>query len=172
MSINNSKKHFVISGEAYYPNLRQLSPVYKKYDINVAKLSAESVALLEAGGIPVYKVDKTSKKTGEVILPAPYVTARSRKPVNDIVDTQKKVIPGDIMIGNGSKVNVAVNVYKSPEHDRLGLGISAVQIVELVEYEGYSGISSFNEVDGFEVSSATATEQVVATPDQSPLPFD
>ena len=66
------------------------------------------------------------------------------KPIR-VVDFQKNPWPENQLIGNGSKVNVKYAVNEGPNW--ISMGIIAVQVVDLVEYEGGGDFEDFPAYD-------------------------
>jgi len=69
-----------------------------------------------------------------------------------VLDSKKKPLGKDMLIGNGSKVKVAFEpipyVMQSTKKVGVSLRLKAVQVIDLVEY-GNSATSVFDEEDGF-----------------------
>jgi len=112
------------------------------------KRAAEAV-----GGVGVklpikQEIGEDEQPTGRMQIS--FKTSEKFKP--DVFDKFGKKIPENVLLGNGSKVRVAYTINK---YDGFGGGInlylSAVQVVELVEYQGRSA-----EAYGFDVEPAPA----------------
>lgn len=69
-----------------------------------------------------------------------------------VLDSKKKPLGKDMLIGNGSRVKVAFEpipyVMQSTKKVGVSLRLKAVQVIDLVEY-GNSATSVFDEEDGF-----------------------
>ena len=76
------------------------------------------------------------------------ITAKgNHMPAPTVVDENKHGWDSAIKIGNGSQVKVAYDTYEHQATDKYGLGksLSAVQVLELVEYSG--GGNALDEFD-------------------------
>lgn len=82
----------------------------------------------------------------------------AQKPI--VVDAQRTPMRGDTLIGNGSKVIVAIDPipYMMPATKTVGVSLrmKGVQVIELVEY-GTSAASIFDEEEGY-IAEAVAKD--------------
>ena len=72
-----------------------------------------------------------------------------------VVDSKKTPISSDILIGNGSQVNVAFDTYDYNVGGNQGVGSSlkAVQVTKLVEYSPSENLDEFAEESGYQAST-------------------
>lgn len=85
-----------------------------------------------------------------------------------VVDSQKNPISPDILIGNGSKVNVAFTTYDWERSGKKGksASLSAVQVVNLVAYDPDGSNTQFEKTKGYEApkNNEAQEEGVVGDP--------
>lgn len=100
---------------------------------------------LDDEGVKLAKSYGLTVKDANDYIPMPFVKIKRKvkdtsdpqasKP--DIVDSQQRAVPDDILIGNGSKVGVKFATYW---YDQFGGGVGAallkVQVLDLKKYEG------------------------------------
>lgn len=101
-----------------------------------AKWGADLRAMANGLKLPIKKeMDENDQPTGRLFVT--FKTGEKYPP--GVFDRYGKTIPESVMIGNGSKVRVS---YTVNHYDGFGGGInlylSAVQVVDLVEYKGRS----------------------------------
>jgi hypothetical protein len=139
-----SKKQFIINGTLLWPKVRKQDD-NGNYTVDIIPSDPKVLTKLSEKGVPIKEkiVDGKNVTT---------VQAKSKfKPIT--VDAKRKVIPDTILIGNGSKGNVAVTLFKydpkQPGQTGVGLGLSALQVTDLVEF---GGVSTFEDTDGFTVT--------------------
>jgi hypothetical protein len=104
------------------------------------------------------EVDDDGNPTGNVIIKSKLkARVKSRdgqtfeqKPM--VVDAKRTPMEGNVLVGNGSLVNVAVEpipyVMQSTKQVGVSLRLKAVQVINLVEY-GNNSSSIFDEEDGY-----------------------
>ena len=104
------------------------------------------------------EVDDDGNPTGNIIIKSKLkARVKSRdgqtfeqKPM--VVDAKRTPMEGNVLVGNGSLVNVAVEpipyVMQSTKQVGVSLRLKAVQVINLVEY-GNSSSSIFDEEDGY-----------------------
>lgn len=121
------KETAIISGKAYWTKLNRKDEYSDKYQLDVGDLSDKSKEVLATHGV---KLKNKEDDRGE------FVTARTRYVVV-VIDSDRKVIDQDTLIGNGSSVKVKVAFNKThPFAEKYGtsLYLNKVQVTELVEY--------------------------------------
>jgi len=146
-------------------------PIPSMYTLNVVFDKATATALmkeskeLQSNGLNIKKVDKEipgiEGSEGMYFLQIKKIAEYEGKPVPapNLVDSKKQ--PIDVIVGNGSTVNVlfAAKPYKKGNNAGVTAKLHTVQVIDLVEYnpDGLS-LDELDEVDGFVASSAsTAT---------------
>ena len=114
------------------------------------------------------EVDDDGNPTGNVIIKSKLkARVKSRdgqtfeqKPM--VVDAKRTPMEGNVLVGNGSLVNVAVEpipyVMQSTKQVGVSLRLKGVQVIDLVEY-GNPAASMFDEEDGY-VASAVAKDDM------------
>jgi len=138
--------------------------VFDPKDPAWAKWGADLRAMSQGLKLPIKKeVDENDVPTGRLFVT--FKTGEKYPP--GVFDKYGKTIPDSVMIGNGSKARVA---YTVNAYDGFGGGInlylSAVQIVELVEYKGRTA-----DAYGFEVEPAPAGAPPSSAASEPDLPF-
>lgn len=115
-----------------------------------ADFRAAAEALAKGAKLPIKKeLDENEQPTGRFSLT--FKTGEKYPP--GVFDRYGKAIPDSIMIGNGSKARVSYTMnYYEGFGGGINLYLSAVQIIDLVEYKGRSA-----EGYGFEVEAAPAS---------------
>lgn len=150
------KDEIKIQGIAMYASLAKPNILANAYilDLVVDDKTAES---LEALGLHPSKTKDGNLKTYEDFPGKVFKFKRKavtkegvelKPPV--VVDAETNVVPADLLIGNGSKVEISANIYEYSFQGKKGLsaGLNGVQILELVEYKGGP---SFEKKEGFTV---------------------
>ena len=121
------KETAIISGKAFWTKLNRKDEYSDKYQLDVGDLSDKSKEVLATHGV---KLKNKEDDRGE------FVTARTRYVVA-VIDSDKRTIDQDTLIGNGSSVKVKVAFNKThPFVEKYGtsLYLNKVQVTELVEY--------------------------------------
>ena len=132
-----------------------------KYEIQLCNLETfdynkETLAKLDGMDTKIREEDKYADR-------GRFVTSSSSYHISTL-DSQKKPIPEDLPIGNGTEVIAIFEVYHTPKGKfTFGLGIRKVQIVNLVEYEKKESkedvlANLFDDVDGGFIAPAPAVE--------------
>tara|TARA_R100001443_G_scaffold84537_2_gene91158 strand:+ start:611 stop:1027 length:417 start_codon:yes stop_codon:yes gene_type:complete len=123
------KETAIISGKAFWTKLNRKDEYSDKYQLDVGDLSEKSKEVLTSHGV---KLKNKNDDRGE------FITARTQYLVS-VIDSDKKVIDSDTLIGNGSSVRVKVDFNKThPFVEKYGTSmyLKKVQVTELVEYGG------------------------------------
>tara|TARA_R110001583_G_scaffold45482_3_gene143205 strand:+ start:4479 stop:4895 length:417 start_codon:yes stop_codon:yes gene_type:complete len=121
------KETAIISGKAFWTKLNRKDEYSDKYQLDVGDLSEKSKEVLTSHGV---KLKNKNDDRGE------FITARTQYLV-PVMDSDKKVIDKDTLIGNGSSVRVKVDFNKThPFVEKYGTSmyLKKVQVTELVEY--------------------------------------
>ena len=121
------KETAIISGKAYWTKLNRKDEYSDKYQLDVGDLSDKSKEVLNSHGV---KLKNKNDDRGE------FITARTKYLV-PVIDSDKKIIDRDTLIGNGSSVRVKVDFNKNhPFAEKYGTSmyLKKVQVTELVEY--------------------------------------
>ena len=121
------KETAIISGKAFWTKLNRKDEYSDKYQLDVGDLSEKSKEVLTSHGV---KLKNKNDDRGE------FITARTQYIV-PVMDSDKKVIDKDTLIGNGSSVRVKVDFNKThPFVEKYGTSmyLKKVQVTELVEY--------------------------------------
>ncbi len=121
------KETAIISGKAFWTKLNRKDEYSDKYQLDVGDLSEKSKEVLTSHGV---KLKNKNDDRGE------FITARTQYLV-PVIDSDKKVIDSDTLIGNGSSVRVKVDFNKThPFVEKYGTSmyLKKVQVTELVEY--------------------------------------
>lgn len=111
-----------------WANVQDVNPMSDKFQVEVQGLTEEQVAEFEQHGINVgFKEDKGN-----------FVVFKSLKKPK-VVDKNKQEISD--LVGNGSLCNIAWNPYPWEFKKKKGFsaGLKALQVLELVEYNGPGG---------------------------------
>ena len=121
------KETAIISGKAFWTKLNRKDEYSDKYQMDIGDLSDKSKEVLTSHGV---KLKNKNDDRGE------FITARTQYLV-PVIDSNKKVIDSDTLIGNGSSVRVKVDFNKThPFVEKYGTSmyLKKVQVTELVEY--------------------------------------
>ena len=177
------QRYLTPDGFAKYARLNKPQPPFggdpnkgAKYKIDVcfdpkdpkwAAWGSELRAIAKSLGtdkIPIKKeVDESDQPTGRLYVR--FQTGEQYKP--GVFDKYGQPLPEGILVGNDSKVKVA---YTVNHYDGFGGGVnlylSAVQVLDLIEYKGRSA-----EGYGFTVESAPAGAKPPAAQQEDDLPF-
>lgn len=160
------REYFTIKGKAYWAFINKRSDMSGKYQLELSHLGPKAREFLEEKGISVKKDSK--EKDGELNenYKGYFVTCKSDyKPKTKSAKLQ--LWPDDLLLGNGTVVNVKTHVYpwvfrneKTGKVVKTGdsLGLDAVQVLDLVEYERKEFDDGFEEVEGFELPEDAAED--------------
>jgi len=121
------KETAIISGKAFWTKLNRKDEYSDKYQLDVGDLSDKSKEVLTSHGV---KLKNKNDDRGE------FITARTQYLI-PVIDSDKKIIDRDTLIGNGSSVRVKVDFNKNhPFAEKYGTSmyLKKVQVTELVEY--------------------------------------
>ena len=121
------KETAIISGKAFWTKLNRKDEYSDKYQLDVGDLSDKSKEVLTSHGV---KLKNKNDDRGE------FITARTQYLI-PVIDSDKKTIDRDTLIGNGSSVRVKVDFNKNhPFAEKYGTSmyLKKVQVTELVEY--------------------------------------
>ena len=121
------KETAIISGKAYWTKLNRKDEYSDKYQLDIGDLSDKSKEVLTSHGV---KLKNKNDDRGE------FITARTQYLI-PVIDSDKKTIDRDTLIGNGSSVRVKVDFNKNhPFAEKYGTSmyLKKVQVTELVEY--------------------------------------
>lgn len=118
-------KPIKIKGTAYWANLSKKNQLSDAYQVDIGDLSDSAVKALESIGIEA----KHKEAQGF------YITCKSKYPI-DVYDSGKNKLE-DVIVGNGSKVEVVVGSYEWKFKNKKGVSPSLKSFVvkELVEYK-------------------------------------
>lgn len=135
------QESFVISGKAFWDCTRKVNTLSKKYQLDLS-VDEETAQSLEEMGIVVNHAKKEEDQRGK------YVILKSTFPVK-VVDSE--VQETDVTIGNRSTVNVTAHVYnwRFQKKSGVALGLDAVQIIDLVEFQQSTKTDLFTKQPGF-----------------------
>lgn len=96
----NKSPKMVIEGTLYWAQIRKPDQFSGKYQINIIP-DEKYVKELEKAGVPFSEKDS---------VPGPFITAKSNFPVT-VVDTERRLIPENVLVGNGSTARVKITPY-------------------------------------------------------------
>tara|TARA_R110001592_G_scaffold10524_5_gene54450 strand:- start:7 stop:426 length:420 start_codon:yes stop_codon:yes gene_type:complete len=133
------KETAIISGKAFWTKLNRKDEYSDKYQLDVGDLSEKSKEVLTSHGV---KLKNKNDDRGE------FITARTQYLV-PVMDSDKKVIDKDTLIGNGSSVRVKVDFNKThPFVEKYGTSmyLKKVQVTELVEYGSKDGFDDDDDM--------------------------
>ncbi len=145
---------FIIKGLAYWAHLHEVNEMSGKYQIDLIVDAATKKELLALGVVPrEYQTEKSAEELEK--SPNCDFSLKTTYPVK-VVDAHKRELSSETRIGNGSLVNVVTHIFdrKAQKGVKIkpgkSLGLDAVQVITLVEYQTKSAIDAFDEVDGYE----------------------
>ena len=133
------KETAIISGKAFWTKLNRKDEYSDKYQLDVGDLSEKSKEVLTSHGV---KLKNKNDDRGE------FITARTQYIV-PVMDSDKKVIDKDTLIGNGSSVRVKVDFNKTHpfvENYGTSMYLKKVQVTELVEYGSKDGFDDDDDM--------------------------
>ena len=147
----------VVTGIAQWASLARPNNMSGKYQIDVCNLSEADVKQLEGQGVT--NIHHEESRDDDYEPKGHFVTMRSNAVSKegkhldppDVVDAKKKPLPRGVLVGNGSKVNVVYDPFEWTFKKKAGTsaGLRIVQVLELVKFEGGSGLDDLEEEDGF-----------------------
>ena len=147
----------VVKGIAQWASLSKPNNMSGKFQIDVCNLSKEDVAQLEKQGVTNVHVEKSRDDDYEPR--GHYITMRSNavSKAGDnldppkVVDAKKQPLPRGVLVGNGSLVKVVYDPFEWTYKNKAGVsaGLRIVQVIELVKFEGGSGLDDLEEEEGF-----------------------
>ena len=143
----------VISGVAYWASITAPNTTFDVdgvYTIDICQLDEESQAIVQQDNLAVKNV---GDDRGNFIT-AKMKVKRKDGMLNDppkVVDSKLNPIT-DVLVGNGSKVNVSYRPFEWTFGAKSGwsAGLTSVQVLELVEYNPNGSMSEFAVEDGYD----------------------
>ena len=164
----------VISGTAYWAKVHQ--PHYDQYNekgifsIDVTVDAKTKKQLQDLGLGP--RIKTKDDERGEFITIKRKYTRRdgTKNSAPRVVDSKRAPVSPDILIGNGSLVNVAFDTYDYDMKGNKGVGASlkAVQVTKLVEYSPSENLDEFSEESGYQAPTNGASKNEL---EDDKLPF-
>lgn len=154
MSQNNQ---FTVTGRVFWAHVRKPNDLSGKYQLDLSIDDATAKKIKDAGITPK-KEEKnlgTENDRGTYVTLTRSATNKEGMPMPPpVLDGKKNPVPDNIMIGNGSVVNVVTHVYDWTFKNKKGksLGLDAIQIKSLVEYNN-PVMDLLPEDDGYVVNS-------------------
>lgn len=145
----------ILRGKAFYPKILELVPNYSRdgYEWTMDFMPCdEDLGKFKGLGI----LDRLKRREGSVI-PGQYITLKQReKKTNGDANKPPKVkdINGkdwdkDTKIGNGSDVDVKINIVDYGKGKKKGIYLNAVRVLSLVPYTGGSDFPALTPEDEF-----------------------
>jgi len=165
----------VISGTAYWAKVHQ--PHYDQYNeqgifsIDVTVDAKTKKQLQDLGLGPRIK-NKQDERNDFVTIKRKYTRKDGTKNASPrVVDAKKKPISSDILIGNGSLVNVLFDTYDYDVGGNKGVGSSlkAVQVTKLIEYSPSENLEELSEESGYQAPSANGKAKDDGLNDEVPF---
>ena len=165
----------VISGTAYWAKVHQ--PHYDQYNeqgifsIDVTVDAKTKKQLQDLGLGPRIK-NKGDERNDFITIKRKYTRKDGTKnSAPRVVDSKRTPVSPDILIGNGSLVNVAFDTYDYDIKGNKGVGSSlkAVQVTKLVEYSPSENLDEFSEESGYQAPTNGASNKDGLEDDK--LPF-
>ena len=164
----------VISGTAYWAKVHQ--PHFDQYNeqgifsIDVTVDAKTKKQLQDLGLGP--RIKTKGDERGEFITIKRKYTRKdgTKNLAPRVVDSKRTPISSDILIGNGSLVNVAFDTYDYNVGGNKGVGASltAVQVVKLVQYSPSENLDEFEEESGYQAPTNGASKNEL---EDDKLPF-
>lgn len=164
----------VISGTAYWAKVHQ--PHFDQYNeqgifsIDVTVDAKTKKQLQDLGLGPRIK-NKGDERNDFVTIKRKYTRKDGTKnSAPRVVDSKRTPVSPDILIGNGSLVNVAFDTYDYDIKGNKGVGSSlkAVQVTKLVEYSPSENLDEFSEESGYQTPTNGASKNEL---EDDKLPF-
>lgn len=133
--MDEQNKPIKIKGTAYWACLTKINNLSGAYQIDIGDLSDAAVKALESLGI------EAKHKEGQGF----YITCKSKYPIV-AYDSNKDEI-GDVLVGNGSKVEAVIGSYEWKFKNKKGMSPSLKSLVvkELVKYENFVEVGDDEE---------------------------
>ena len=163
-----------ISGTAYWAKVHQ--PHFDQYNeqgifsIDVTVDAKTKKQLQDLGLGP--RIKTKDDERGEFITIKRKYTRKdgTKNSAPRVVDSKKTPISSDVLIGNGSLVNVAFDTYDYNVGGNQGVGSSlkAVQVTKLVEYSPSENLDEFSEESGYQAKTNGASKNEL---EDDKLPF-
>ena len=163
-----------ISGTAYWAKVHQ--PHFDQYNeqgifsIDVT-VDAKTKKQLQALGLGPRNKNKGDERNDFITIKRKYTRKDGTKNLAPrVVDSKRTPISSDILIGNGSLVNVAFDTYDYNVGGNQGVGASltAVQVTKLVEYSPSENLDEFSEESGYQAKTNGASKNEL---EDDKLPF-
>ena len=163
-----------ISGTAYWAKVHQ--PHYDQYNeqgifsIDVTVDAKTKKQLQDLGLGPRIK-NKGDERNDFITIKRKYTRKDGTKnSAPRVVDSKRTPVSPDILIGNGSLVNVAFDTYDYDIKGNKGVGSSlkAVQVTKLVEYSPSENLDEFSEESGYQAPTNGASKNEL---EDDKLPF-
>ena len=163
-----------ISGTAYWAKVHQ--PHYDQYNekgifsIDVTVDAKTKKQLQDLGLGPRIK-NKGDERNDFITIKRKYTRKDGTKnSAPRVVDSKRTPVSPDILIGNGSLVNVAFDTYDYDIKGNKGVGSSlkAVQVTKLVEYSPSENLDEFSEESGYQTPTNGASKNEL---EDDKLPF-
>ena len=163
-----------ISGTAYWAKVHQ--PHYDQYNeqgifsIDVTVDAKTKKQLQDLGLGPRIK-NKGDERNDFITIKRKYTRKDGTKnSAPRVVDSKRTPVSPDILIGNGSLVNVAFDTYDYDIKGNKGVGSSlkAVQVTKLVEYSPSENLDEFSEESGYQAKTNGASKNEL---EDDKLPF-
>ena len=164
----------VISGTAYWAKVHQ--PHFDQYNeqgifsIDVTVDAKTKKQLQDLGLGPRIK-NKGDERNDFITIKRKYTRKDGTKnSAPRVVDSKRTPVSPDILIGNGSLVNVAFDTYDYDIKGNKGVGSSlkAVQVTKLVEYSPSENLDEFSEESGYQTPTNGASKNEL---EDDKLPF-
>ena len=147
----------VVKGIAQWASLSKPNDMSGKFQIDVCNLSEADVKQLEGQGVS--NIHEETIRDDDYEPRGHYLTMRSNAVSKagenldppKVVDAKKQPLPRGVLVGNGSVVNVVYDPFEWTYKKKAGVsaGLRIVQVLELVKFEGGSGLDDLEEEEGF-----------------------
>jgi hypothetical protein len=142
----------VISGTAYWASITMPNTTFDAdgvYTIDICNLDEENIQIASQDGL---EIKNKGDERGD------FITAKTKVRRKDggtnsppkVVDSKLNPMAPDVLVGNGSKVNVSYRPFEWSFGNRSGMsaGLNSIQVLDLVEYNP-SGSSEFDVEEGY-----------------------
>jgi hypothetical protein len=144
---------------------RDRSDLSGKYEVNLCNLSNAVVKALEKEhGVTQVRNEGPEHKNHAW---GSFTVARSDYPVR-VLDSKKRPIGEEVILGNGTVVYASVNPYPWNFKGKKGvsLGCAGIQVIEFVEYSTDASIdAAFEEEEGYEIEEPASEEDELPVDD-------
>lgn len=158
---------YVVNGIAHWAKVYPSNANEGKYSIDIGLKNQSDIDFLTKLGLKVKDpVDANDKRGKHITLKSYVKDYNGNETVLPVVDSKLNPITDNTLIGNGSEVNVEFYVKNYPKKSKVkGVYgyLCKVQIVDLVEYKGASGLKAFDggfTADTNQVSQSTVEEDL------------